>query len=210
MERNSRKVTCSECKRIHEQAGTAIKHKNKYYCEECVPQEKKVVEKEYNCHYCKKPLTIDNANQRKEKGKIVYYCKECFAYRNNEAFIRQALTEYIYEKHGYREKGLDGSYIAGQIKILKNMYPHYKEAGMLATLQYYYEVCKNDIHPNPYKLIPYVYEEAKEFYEMKNRIKNESLKLLASEKTETREPIIIKAQEFNPRLKIKEIDLDTI
>lgn len=207
METNTKKVTCPKCKIVHEQSGTAIKHGSRYYCPECLPKPKDTTPR---CPSCKEPLDMDTAVKRLDKGKEVYYCPRCIEARNREARAHYDLLDYIYQKHGYKEKGIGGEYVAGQIKVIKNMHPHFKETGMLASLKYYYEICGNEIHPNPYKLIPYIYEEAKEFYEHRREITRHYLATLEERKNTPSKPVIVKSEPFKPKLKVKEIDLDSV
>lgn len=206
METNKKKAICAKCKVVHSESGTAFKMKGKYYCKECLPKEEDNIKR---CSSCKKPLEDDDTGFRTEKGKKVYYCSTCLEIRNREAKAHYDLVDYIYQKHDYKHKGIGGEYVVAQIKVLKNMYPHYKEGGMLASLKYYYEVLNNDIHPNPFKLIPYIYDEAKLFYEKRREIKMEYLKIKEQKPLESK-PRIIKSRPHEPRTKVKYIDLDSL
>lgn len=206
METNKKKVICAKCGVEHTKSGTAFKKKGRYYCEECLPEDKVKIP---TCPMCKEPLDMDTAEAREEKGKKVYYCARCISIRNREARAHYDLVDYIYQKHSYKEKGIGGDYIVTQIKLLKNTYPHYKETGMLASLKYYYEVLKKDIHPNPFKLIPYIYEDAKAFYEKKREITAEYERLM-NEPVVEKKQVIVKSQPHKPKIKIKRIDLDSL
>lgn len=199
-------VTCPKCGLEHENREEVVKHGTRYYCIECAPKPKDTRPK---CNTCNTVLDMETAQVRREKGKDVLYCPTCCHDREIQARAHKELLDYIYETHNYREKQIGGEYIVAQIKILKGMYPHYKETGMLASLKYYYEVLGNDVHPNPFKLIPYIYEDAKEFYQKKRAITRHYMELKNEPKVE-REPIIVESKPFKPNIKAKLIDLDSI
>ena len=57
--------------------------------------------------------------------------------------------------------------VLAQISKLKKEYPDMSYRGMLSTLDYFYNIANNPVKQNQpsVSIIPYVYEEARHFYE---------------------------------------------
>lgn len=84
---------------------------------------------------------------------------------------RKELYDYICDLYNMKfPTGL----IIKQIKEYKEEYG-YKYSGMLLTLKYFYEIQENPVKYNDgVGIIPYIYEEAKEYYLDQQRIRKEA------------------------------------
>lgn len=124
---------------------------------------------------CPKCNQIIEANENVKTYKNKKYHIKCYKELVNELYSksqnqqdsRQELYEYICKLFNLKE-------ITPLIKIqLDKYYTEYEFTyeGMLYTLKYFFEIMENDINRcEGIGIIPYVYQEAKEFYILKNHL----------------------------------------
>lgn len=146
----------------------------------------------------KKTVTIPSENQpkrvRRSKCKIcgtllndddvvvidkIKYCAKCAEAREKEKKYNKKLNEYIYKLCG--EDRFAMPLMCKQIKNMKDEYG-YISSGILATLQYMYEIMTPPLEFNPeYGVanVPYYYYQAKNFnikyFYLKEKAKREIL-----------------------------------
>jgi hypothetical protein len=98
-----------------------------------------------------------------------YYCEICYKNKTKEADNYKNLIQYICDIY---EIKVPTGFMFTQIKNFKEQY-NYTYKGMELTLDYFYNVKTNDT-PDINKglgIIPYIYEEAKQFFIEKRNIK---------------------------------------
>lgn len=98
-----------------------------------------------------------------------YYCKICYENKTKEANDYKSLIGYICNLY---EVEAPTGFMLSQIKSFKEQY-NYTYKGMELTLDYFYQVKTNN-EPDIDKglgIIPYVYDEAKQFFIDKKNIK---------------------------------------
>ncbi len=98
-----------------------------------------------------------------------YYCKVCYENKTKESNDYKNLIQFICDIY---EINVPTGFMFAQIKNFKEQY-NYTYKGMELTLDYFYNV-KTDNTPDTDKglgIIPYIYEEAKQFFIEKRNIK---------------------------------------
>lgn len=149
----------------------------KRYCFSCYSKKRET------CSVCGK--TSKEEENIFVKGKP--YCKECHtkkyskdeeAIRNSEDYKR--LIEFICDLWDLDRPPMP---ILAQISNFKKTYPDMSYRGMLSTLDYFYNIANNPLREDKpsVAIIPYVYEEARHFYEDLRDIKR-NVRLKDSEK----------------------------
>ena len=166
-------VNCNICKQKLIKS-SAVKDNNKNVHKECLEEkirrreekENKAFIKKHTCPVCNTVIYDD------EEDKIlisnIYYHNNCYKYKENNNDERKKLLDYLDKLH--KQYGLVfNKKIFAQIKYYHNS-PDYKfrYKGMLLTLIYYIEILGNDYKEDTFGLIPYYYDEAKN-YEIKKR-----------------------------------------
>ena len=126
------------------------------------------------------------------------YCHEGqFKYEASINQDKEALHEYL--------KNLFGSnYNYDQLD--KQMTKYYKEfnfkySGMLGTLKYFFEVRENSIEKSHYRIgiIPYVYEEARDYYKKIKEINLKNQNKQVKNYTPTEREIVISSPKKHPQ-----------
>jgi hypothetical protein len=116
------------------------------------------------CCKCKKSFPIDEC----EKIGAGYYCFDCGEKHKAETNAYRELIDYICQLYGLTAPSM---LILSQIKRFKEV-DGFTYKGMKAALQYFFELQHNDVHAsNGVGIIPYIYEEVKEFHAQKKRRK---------------------------------------
>lgn len=119
------------------------------------------------CPYCGKDIQ-PNEPKKPYKGKhyhtVCYkkYCAEIYVQNNNNTDSKQVLYDYICQLFGIKE--LSPFLTAQLLKFEKDYSMTYD--GMWFSLKYYFEILGNK--PDIKKgigIVPYVYDEAKKFYQ---------------------------------------------
>lgn len=137
------------------------------------------------CPQCEKlndkEITIKHNNR--------YWCKDCFNLKQKESEDYKNLYDYICQL--YDVDILDGM-ILKQIKDFRDKFD-YTYKGMKTTLNYFYELRGNDVaNSKGIGIIPFVYNEAKQFYWDKKQVKESLTNVDLKNFIETRNTIKIK------------------
>ena len=160
--RKHRIVSCIVCgKKIDRKSEEYISILGGYAHKTCdisnlISEASKDTIKTYKCHYCGQIVIREKAVQ---KGKF-YFHQECL----KEHEDRAELFNYCCKLWGLKSPGPT---IIRQAKTFRDK--GYTYRSMMFTLKFFYEIRHND--PNKYKgnetigIIPYIYEDAKRFYE---------------------------------------------
>jgi hypothetical protein len=157
------------------------------------------------CPKCQQPIN-DNENYKAYKNKK-YHIKcykelvdELYNESKNNQDSRQVLYDYICKIFNMKE-------ITPLIKIqLDKYYADYEFTydGMLYTLKYFYEIMENDTSKcEGIGIIPYAYQEAKEFYVLKNHL----FEMEIPEQAITKKTVKIKPIDYK---KTKTIDINNL
>lgn len=102
-----------------------------------------------------------------------YYCKTCFEQKQQIKDHYKDLLDYICKLYNLQ---VPNGWILKQIKEYKEQF-NYSYLGMKTTLHYFFEIQGNEIKDDQgVGIIPFVYEEAKQFYIDKKSIKENSEK----------------------------------
>lgn len=100
-----------------------------------------------------------------------YYCKICFDEKTKNTDYYKDLIEYICQLY---KLTVPNGWILKQIKEYKEQF-NYSYLGMKTTLHYFFEIQGNEADKDMgIGIIPFVYEEAKQFYIDKKAIKENS------------------------------------
>lgn len=165
-------------------------YKGKRFCFSCYSKKREI------CSVCGKV-------SREEENLFVGgkpYCKECHAkkYTKDEEAVKNSedykrLIEFICNLWDLDRPPMP---ILAQISNFKKNYPEMTYRGMLSTLDYFYNIANNPLREDKpsVAIIPYVYEEAKRFYEDLRDIKR-NVRLKDSEKYGVRVVEILEEEE---------------
>lgn len=127
------------------------------------------------------------------------YCEECGAQRHIEAESYRELIDYICRLFGLDAPSM---LILSQIKRYKEE-DGFTYQGMKACLEYFFELQGHDInHSKGVGIIPYIYEETKDFYAKKKRVKDQ---LQASKWDGTGHSNIVTIQRVEPTPPVVEL-----
>lgn len=171
-EKTTTYYSCASCKNKFTK-DSLKEYKGKHYCFPCYSKKREV------CSVCGK--VSKEENNIFVKGKP--YCKKCYAekYSKDAEDARNAedykkLVAFICELWELKRPPM---HILAQISNFKKKYPDMSYRGMLSTLDYFYNIANNPLNEEKpsVAIIPFVYEEARHFYEDLRDIKrNTNLK----------------------------------
>lgn len=197
--------------------------KGKKYCSTCAEQVRKQMEEEKNkakqqkleeakakkvndellsfiCNDCGNSFSMDVA----QKTKGVCRCPSCFEKWRKDVNKLHTLRDYIYEQQG---KDKNKIVLAGKM-IQDFVTEHgFSYNGILLTLMYFVEEKGGDIS-NGIGIVPYIYEEAREYFSKRNEIRkqiSEITKPLVSYRV-----INFKSETSKPRTNLPDIKVDDI
>ena len=138
-----------------------------------------------------------------------YYCKICHERVLKESQDYKDLVEYICELY---KVDVPNGWMFKQIKEFKEKY-NYSYRGMKSTLHYFYEIMKNDPEDAlGIGIIPFVYEEAKQYYIDKKKVAD-STRILSKEDMNKKQTITISKADKKDSEKFKQlsiIDIDDL
>ena len=131
------------------------------------------------CRYCKKTIEKENALSVPNGKRNKYYCDEtCHEKDNEQANVSKEtqdkevsqwkqLMDYLTQLYGNK---INYPFLCSQIKNMKTEY-NMKDGGILLTLKYMYEIRELTFDDDKgLGLIPYYYNDAKNFYIRKFKI----------------------------------------
>lgn len=151
------------------------------------------------CPYCEEKLDKDDAISYKKR----YYHEECFNTWRLEAEHRKDLIEFICELHGI---DAPTGMMVKQIKDFQVDY-EYKLKGIELSLRYFYEILDNPVREGDgIGIVPYVYEEAKKHYLLKQGVQ----KSIENHNPKENKTVVVKTPEFKYEKKIKKIDISQL
>lgn len=152
-----KKYKCPSCGTFNEKK-LAVPYKNKYYCPVCFNNEK------YRCLICNKIHKEEDNVYIKNKC----YCRECHEEKTEGTSDYKKLITYICELFDIDAPTM---VMTSQIKDFKENYK-YTYRGIQTTLHYFFEIEGNEILDNAgIGIVPFVYDEAKQFYIENSNIK---------------------------------------
>lgn len=139
-----------------------------------------------------------------QKTKGIHRCPSCFEKWRKDVDKLHTLRDYIFEQQG-RDK--NKIILAGKL-IQDYVSQHgFSYNGILLTLRYYVEEKNGDIS-NGIGIVPYIYEEAREYFKKRHEIRNQIAEL--------KEPVVsyrvlnFKAEKSKPRTNLPDIKVDEI
>ncbi len=153
------------------------------------------------CPYCEQKLDKDEAFTYKKR----YYHEQCFKTWQRESVDRKELIDYICKLYGIET--LTGMMLK-QIKDFHEEY-HYKYKGMELALRYFFETLNNQIQDGTgIGIIPFVYEDAKNYYVMKMKVEKSVQKV--GDKQNKEKVIEIESPKFTYKKNIQPIDISSL
>lgn len=119
------------------------------------------------CQYCRK--TFSREEELFEKTSKGFYHKTCYDTMQAERAKRAGITELLEQLYPGK---VNYPLVQKQIKEYTETY-HYTESGLLGTLYYLIDVKRRKITPSSgIAIVPYFYNEAKEYYKGLDQLKN--------------------------------------
>lgn len=153
------------------------------------------------CPFCEKFFYREDEEYEIYKNR--FYHKECYDKIKKENDDKEKLEKFIKELFQLEILPL---LIKNQIKKYVGADYNYTFSGIMGSLDYFFNIKKNDIHKSKgIGIVPYIYDEAKQYFTNLNNIENKNKDIDLKNKTIK---IIIKKPKRQPIKKIYELEIN--